>query len=206
LIPQKKSQHKNILIAEQMATLRDKNKSNANIDKLILVINKCDLFWPHTKLHELAELLNDKCPFDITLIISAKRWRRIDKLKGYLLSHIGSTVNQKSIDRYSRKWRFDSFIKTTMSQNDEILECIRAKIYQRTHQEVPYNVELEIQNVIDEPNGKMFVEVVINVNTRSHQNLLNGSAGQYIKRWAARDLTKRFGKEVVLNIRTRINV
>ena len=205
--PTKKSQNKNILIAQQLATLRNKTQSNSDNDKLILVINKCDLFWPHTKLHELAEALNNECRFDLTLIVSAKHKRRIDKLKGYLLSHIGSEVNQKSKERYCRKWKFESFVKSDMSQSEEILECIRGKIYQRTHQEVPYNVELEMENISDDgENGKMYVDVVINVKKRSHQNLLNGSAKGYIKRWAARDLTKRYGKEVVLNIKVAMTI
>eukprot|EP01083_Nonionella_stella_P153599 493804_1 len=191
--PTKTSQHKNILICEQLNTLKRKN-----IDKFVLVINKCDLFWPHTKLHELAALFNSKCKFDVTLIVSAKKRRRIDKLKGYLLSHIGSEVNQKSIDRYGKKWKFESHLKTSMSVEEQILECIRGKIYQRTHQEVPYKVELEMKHCV-EKNDKMLADVVLRVKTRSHQNLLNGSAGHYIKRWAAKDLTKLFGKEVVIN-------
>ena len=203
--PTNRSQSKNILIAEQLATLKNPENDGVDIDKLVLVINKCDLFWPHTKLYDLAKSLNDKCKFDITLIISAKHWRRIDKLKGYLLTHIGSMVNQKSTERYSRKWKFDSYMKTTMSRDDEILECIRAKIYQRTHQEVPYKVELEMERDVVEEDGKMFVDVVMNVKSRSHQNMLNGSAGQHIKRWAARDLTTRFGKDVIVKLRARMN-
>ena len=79
---------------------------------MVLVINKCDLFWPHTELHELAATLNAKCPFDVTLIVSAKLWRRVDKLKGYLLSRIGSTVSAKAAERYSRKWRFEGHRKS----------------------------------------------------------------------------------------------
>ena len=208
--PTKKSQHKNVLIAEQLATLKEKhpkypNDGGVNIDKLVLVINKCDLFWPQTKLQDLATMLNGKCPFDVTLIVSAKLWRQIDKLKGYLLSHIGSAVSRKAMERYSRRWKFESHLKSEMSIEEEVLECVRAKIYQRAHQEVPYNVSLRMNHLVDEPEGKLKVDVVINVKTRSHQNLLNGAAGQHIKQWAARDLAKRFGKEVVLKLRASLN-
>lgn len=129
---------------------------------------------------------------------------RREMFKGYLLSHIGSTVSAKAAERYSRRWRFEGHVKSEMTMEEEVLECVRAKIYQRAHQEVPYNVELRMERLEEGPE-RMAVDVVIEVKTRSHQNLLNGSAGQHIKQWAARDLAKRFGKEVALKMRATLN-
>lgn len=204
--PTKPSQRKNLLIAEQLATLK---KGAEGVDKVVLVLSKCDLFWPHTQLQELAALLNAKCAFDVTLLVSAKQRRRVDKLKGYLLAHIGAdaAVNARAAQRYSRRWRFEGHAKSAMTRQQQVLECVRAKLFQRTHQEVPYSVELAMQRFEEEPaelEGKLLAEVLVHVKTRSHQNLLNGSAGEHIRRWAARDLTQRFGKEVLLKLRAAL--
>ena len=129
-------------ISAKIEKMAKENKGH-RIDKFILCVNKCDLYWPHDRLYNLLNYFNKVMQFDVNFLLSGKKKRRIDKLKGYLLT----IVNNKQ--RYNNEWQYSRHSYTNMTKEEQILECIRGKIYQRTHQEVPYSVELVMESIID---------------------------------------------------------
>ncbi|ETO12284.1 hypothetical protein RFI_25092 [Reticulomyxa filosa] len=188
----RKLQWQDLLIAKQIhildKMLADNNKS---IHK-ILVINKCDLVYPHDSLRKLASQFHDVCTFDCTFILSSKLNRRLPKLKGYLLSLLANPHSNK----YARPWKYDSHLRTPITREHQILEIIREKIFHRIHQELAYLIELRLDRLVDAEDGSLQLFVTMTVPAHKHLSvLLSGRIMAHLCSWSERDLERTFGKK-----------
>ena len=194
--PSRRRQVRDLKIAEQLNVLK---QNNSDILQYILCVNKRDLFKNQKdKLIDIAALFHEKCQFDHTCFISAKKGTKVGKLRDYLLEYISNN------DIFYSNWKYNSYIKTNLTKEEEILECIREKLYKRTHQEIPYATELKLEYLNDNDINKIDIQIGVYVSKRSHQVLLNGSAKTVIKKQAAKDLENRFGRKVYIYMKIRL--
>lgn len=122
-----------------------------------------------------------------------KKNKLINVIIGYLL-----------VVAQSGKWKYEPHVRTPQTREEEIAEIIREKIYQRTHNEVPYTVQQQTEN-IEENDEKMVINQILYAKSRGNMKLLNGSAMVFIKRQATRHLMNRFGKEIDLRFKVRLS-
>ena len=88
----------------------------------------------------------------------------------------------------------------------QITEIIREKIFTFTHEEIPYNVEVELSSVKEEPKLTSILADIL-VKNNSHKKILIGKNASLIKKIgmsARKELEKILGKKVFLSTNVKI--
>lgn len=137
--------------------------------RIILVLNKTDLITGEPLL-KLAQELNDKVDFDQTFMISA--------LSG---SGVSDFVEWSSKQMPLGPMHFPPDQISDMSLAVTSAELVREKIFERVHDEIPYNVTVEVEKFEITDRGDYRINQVIYVTRDSHKKILLGSKGSTIK-------------------------
>jgi GTPase len=135
----------------------------------ILLLNKIDLV-PREKLLEFAQTLNEMMPFEATFMISA--------LNGYgvkdVLRHCAKAMPIEP-------WHYPEDQVSDAPLRLLAAEITREKIYERLHQELPYESMVETTLWQDRPDGSVRVEQTIYVMRDSQRKIVLGKSGQTLK-------------------------
>ena len=156
---------------------------------VILVLNKIDLC---SKDKLLERTLNIEKLFDFKKIfmISAKNGSGCNDLLSYLAGIM--PVHPFLYD------------KDTISDLPEALlasEITREKLFNTLNQELPYNLMVETEKWLINPNKSINIEQVIYVNKESHKPIILGKGGQNIKRVG---IASRIELEELLNCKIHL--
>ncbi len=135
----------------------------------ILVLNKIDLV-ARPKLLELAAELNAKLPFAETFMISALTGDGTARLKERLASLMPPGPWLYPEDQIS-----DAPIRALAA------EITREKIFDRLHDELPYQTTVETQSWTDRKDDSARVEQTIYVVREAHKKIVIGEKGRTIK-------------------------
>jgi GTPase len=135
----------------------------------ILVLNKIDLI-ARPKLLELATALNAKFAFAETFMVSALTGDGIAQLKARLAAAMPTGPWLYPEDQIS-----DAPIRALAA------EITREKIFDRLHDELPYQTSVEAQAWTDRKDGSARVEQTIYVTREAHKKIVIGEKGQTIK-------------------------
>jgi GTP-binding protein Era len=157
-------------------------------DHAILVINKIDLI-DKIKLLKIAEEFNKLRNFQRTFMISALKNSGMDDLKDYLLD-----------SALPGPWYFDEEDETDMPLKFNLAEILREKLFLRVHQELPYSLTVETENVEENPD-KIVIHQTIYVGSESHKKIIIGKQGENIKNirvQATKDMESLLDKRVNL--------
>ena len=122
----------------------------------ILVLNKIDTV-PKEKLLELAAALNEKLAFDATFMISALKEHGVDTLRTKLTEWMPKGPWLYPEDQVS-----DAPLRSLAA------EITREKIFERLHDELPYQITVETEQWKEMPDGSARIEQTIYV-TRDGQ-------------------------------------
>jgi GTP-binding protein Era len=134
-----------------------------------LVLNKIDLV-ERSKLLSLAERLNAALPFIDTFMISAVNGDGLDRLRATL-----ATVMPAGPWLYPEDQIADAPIRALAA------EITREKIFERLHDELPYQTTVETESWKDQADGSARVEQTIYVARESHKKIVIGEGGRTIK-------------------------
>ena len=96
---------------------------------------------------------------------------------------------------------FEADALTDKSERFLAAEIVREKVFRLTGDEIPYGVNVSVENFAEEPDGLRRIEVVIWVDRESHKPILLGRGGEYMKRIASKarqDMERLFGARVFL--------
>lgn len=135
----------------------------------VLILNKIDLI-ERSKLLDLAAKLNEKVPFLHTFMISALKGDGIEKLKRQLAEMMPEGPWLYPEDQIS-----DAPLRMLAA------EITREKIYERLHEELPYQSTVETDQWQQRPDGSVRIEQTVFVERDSQRKIVLGKGGQTIK-------------------------
>ncbi len=135
----------------------------------LLVLNKVDVI-ERSKLLELAASLNRALPFDETFMVSALTGDGLATFKERLAARMPIGPWLYPEDQIS-----DAPLRALAA------EITREKIFERLHDELPYQSTVETELWKDMPDGSARVEQTIYVMREGHKKIVIGEGGRTIK-------------------------
>ena len=135
----------------------------------ILILNKVDLIQ-RPKLLELAARLNERLAFAHTFMVSALKGDGLDALRRTLAAMMPEGHWLYPEDQIS-----DAPLRMLAA------EITREKIYERLHEELPYQSTVETDQWQQRPDGSVRIEQTIFVERESQRKIVLGEGGQTIK-------------------------
>ncbi|MCT4601054.1 MAG: GTPase Era [Marinifilaceae bacterium] len=162
---------------------------------VLLVINKIDLS-DDKKLEELFTRWEETLPNAVIYPISAKENFNLDNLLNKIVELIPEG------DPFFPKDEI-----TDLPARFFVNEIIREKILLNYDKEVPYSVEVQVEEFIDEPKI-IRISAVIHVERESQKGIIIGKRGEALKRvgtQARKDIENFFGKKVFLQIHVKLS-
>jgi GTPase len=142
----------------------------ANVDhEKILVLNKIDLV-PREKLLALARAANDRLAFASTFMVSALSGDGVDDLRRTLAEMVPAGPFLYPEDQMS-----DAPMRHLAA------EITREKIYQKLHQELPYQSTVETDTWTERKDKSVRIEQTIFVERESQRKIVLGKNGATIK-------------------------
>ena len=142
----------------------------ASVDhEKILVLNKIDLV-PREKLLALAKAANDRLAFAGTFMVSARSGDGVDDLRRTLAEMVPAGPFLYPEDQMS-----DAPMRHLAA------EITREKIYQKLHQELPYQSTVETDTWTERKDKSVRIEQTIFVERESQRKIVLGKNGATIK-------------------------
>jgi len=135
----------------------------------VLVLNKIDSI-DHPRLLKLAADLNAKGEFNDTFMISALKSHGLQKLRETLAG-----MMQPSPWLYPEDQVSDAPLRSLAA------EITREKLFERLHDELPYESTVETELWQEQPDGSARVEQTIFVAREGHKKIVIGEGGRTIK-------------------------
>jgi len=135
---------------------------------LLLALNKIDRVQKE-RLLELAAQLNTELPFTATFMISALDGNGVADLKAHLAAAVPPGP-----------WHYPEDEITDAPMRILAAEITREKIYDRLHEELPYQTAVETTGWTEQPNG-IHVEQTIYVERDSQKRIVVGKGAAMIK-------------------------
>lgn len=160
-----------------------------------LVLNKIDLVARETLL-ELAARLNAAFSFADTFMVSAATGDGLDRLADRL-----AAMMPEGPFLYPEDQIAEAPIRSLAA------EITREKIFERLHDELPYNATVETDSWKDLPDGSARVEQTVFVTRESHRKIVIGEGGRAIKAIgvaARKDIAQAHGANVHLFLHVKV--
>lgn len=155
-----------------------------------LVINKKDL-TTEEKIVEIVSFLSHHTPFAESMAISALTGEGISELLEKVVNYLPEG------EPY-----YEPGIVSDVYEREIVAEIIREKIWWNVHQEVPYGVEVRVEEFKDR--GEIiYIQATIYVERDSHKKIIIGEGGRMIKKIgqeAREEIEYNWGKKVYLDL------
>ena len=162
---------------------------------IIILVNKLDLS-NQDKLEEAITHWSAKFKLAEVMPISALHGFNIDILQKRVLELLPESPAYYPKDNYTDK-----------SERFIVEEKVREKILMNYKQEIPYSVEVEVEEFIEEE-SIIRIRTLIYVSRESQKIILIGKGGEKIKRFGSQariDLEKFFNKKIFMEIFVKVN-
>ena len=135
----------------------------------VLVLNKIDL-TDKPSLLTLAQAINARAKFDATFMLSAASHDGVDDLKAWLAAHAPRGP-----------WHYPEDQISDAPMRSLAAEITREKLFNRLHQELPYQATIETDTWKDLRDGSARIEQTIYVERESQRKIVLGKGGATIK-------------------------
>jgi GTP-binding protein Era len=156
-------------------------------------LNKVDLVHPKQRLLEAIEAWRTAYPFDEILPTSGADGTNCDRL---LRLVSGRLPEHPAL--------FPPDAMTDQPETFYVAEVVREKIFQLTHQEIPYAAAVRVEELVERPRPAcLYIRAVIFVEQESQKAIVIGSGGERLKKIgtaARRQLEAFFGIKVFLQL------
>ncbi len=175
--------------AEILNTLAESRKPK------VLVLNKIDAI-ERPKLLALSARLNEALRFDETFMISALTGDGLDRL-----------VERLAAMAPEGPWLYPEDQIAEAPIRSLAAEITREKLFERLHDELPYQATVETDSWKDLPNGTARVEQTIFVTREGHRKIVIGEGGRTIKAIgtaARKDIAEAHGANVHLFLHVKV--
>jgi GTP-binding protein Era len=161
----------------------------------VLVLNKIDLI-EREKLLSLAARLNVAHPFAETFMIAAATGDGV----GRLTDHLAALLPEGP-------WLYPEDQIAEAPIRSLAAEITREKLFERLHDELPYQATVETDSWKDLPDGSARVEQTVFVTRESHRKIVIGEGGRTIKAIgsaARKDIAQAHGSAVHLFLHVKV--
>jgi GTPase len=161
----------------------------------ILVLNKIDAM-DRSKLLALAARLNETLAFEETFMISATTGDGLDRLVARLAEMLPEGP-----------WLYPEDQIAEAPIRSLAAEITREKLFERLHDELPYQATVETDSWKDLPDGSARVEQTVFVTRESHRKIVIGEGGRTIKAIGAsarKDIADAHGANVHLFLHVKV--
>lgn len=161
----------------------------------IVAVNKVDLVKPKDKLLPYLESLASRASFQDIVPVSATRGVNVDALRSSVVACLPEGSAFFPTD--ARSDRDDRF---------RISEIIREKLMLRLHEEIPYGLAVEVENLEITP-GLMRAGAVIWVERPGQKPIVIGKGGAQLKacgQAARHELEQTYGRKVHLELWVKV--
>src|SRR4051794_3871553 len=135
----------------------------------VLVLNKIDLV-DKPALLSLVQAINAKSRFDATFMVSALTGDGTEALKGWLAEHAPTGP-----------WHYPEDQVSDAPMRSLAAEITREKLFDRLHQELPYQATVETESWKELRDGSARIEQTIYVERESQRKIVLGKGGATIK-------------------------
>ena len=163
-----------VLLIDARKGIDDEN--GAIIDKMqevggkkVLLLNKIDLVEKESLL-ALAKAANERIAFAATFMVSALNGNGVADLKTWLAGQV-----------QSGPWHYPPDQISDAPMRQLAAEITREKLFERLHQELPYQSTVETESWKELKDGSIRIEQTIYVERESQRKIVLGKAGQTIK-------------------------
>jgi GTP-binding protein Era len=161
----------------------------------VLVLNKVDL-TVRPKLLDLAARLNAAHPFAETFMVSAATGDGLGRLTDHLAAMLPVGP-----------WLYPEDQIAEAPIRSLAAEITREKLFERLHDELPYQATVETDSWKDQPDGSARVEQTVFVTRESHRKIVIGEGGRTIKAIgtaARKDIAEAHGGTVHLFLHVKV--
>jgi len=135
----------------------------------ILILNKIDLVAKE-ELLALVQAANEKATFEATFMIAALKGDGVADLKHWLAAHVSPGP-----------WLYPPDQMSDAPLRQLAAEITREKLFERLHQELPYQATVETESWKELRGGAVRIEQTIYVTRESQRKIVLGKGGQTIK-------------------------
>ena len=135
----------------------------------VLVINKVDIV-DKPKLLALAEQANKIGKFNATFMVAALSSYGVPDLRAYLAAHVPRGP-----------WLYPEDQLSDAPAQSLSTEITREKLFHKLHQELPYQLTVEVEQWKELRGGALRIEQTIYVERESQRKIVLGEGGQMIK-------------------------
>ena len=157
------------LLIDVRKGLDDEKLAPQTTRRRALALNKIDTV-EHQELLALAQSINEICPFEETFMISALKGHGVEKMKERLAAMMKPGPWLYPEDQIS-----DAPLRSLAA------EITREKIFERLHDELPYQMTVETDQWKNLPDGSARLEQTIYVTREGHRKIVLGEGGRTIK-------------------------
>jgi GTP-binding protein Era len=188
-----KKEAAHLAVSEETEAILDALKQSRK--PKLLVLNKIDAM-ERAKLLELSARLNGALRFDETFMISATTGDGLDRLFDRLAGIIPPGP-----------WLYPEDQITEAPIRSLAAEITREKLFERLHDELPYQATVETDSWKDQPDGSARVEQTIFVTREGHRKIVIGEGGRTIKAIgtaARKDIAEAHGANVHLFLHVKV--
>ena len=172
-----------------LATLKETGKPK------VLVLNKIDLM-DRSRLLDLSARLNAAHPFAETFMISAATGDGLDRFADHLAALLPEGP-----------WLYPEDQIAEAPIRSLAAEITREKLFERLHDELPYQATVETDSWKDQPDGSARVEQTVFVTRETHRKIVIGEGGRTIKAIgmaARKDIAEAHGATVHLFLHVKV--
>ncbi len=162
----------------------------------ILIINKIDRIKPKTKLLPFLQTVSERHEFMEIIPVSATNNVNLDRVKEVLVKKL---PEQEAL--------YAAEMLTNRGVRFRVAEILREKLMQNLHQEVPYGLGVEINELEEDESGRLHIDATIWVDRESHKGIVVGRGGETIKKIgsaARQDMQEALDKPVHLESRVKL--
>jgi GTP-binding protein Era len=161
---------------------------------LILVMNKIDLI-SKDKLYPMVDAYSKAYEFLEIVPVSALKQQNIDDLRQSIFKHLPEGVPM-----------FSEEDLTDLPERVLVAEIVREKIFQLTHQEIPYSAAVQVITFEEKPKIiSIYAEIWIERNTQ--KGILIGKKGEMIKKIGSKartDIEALLGRKTYLELAVKV--
>jgi GTPase len=180
-------------VSEETQAILDTLKDSAKPQ--VLVLNKIDAM-ERSKLLELSARLNAAHRFGETFMISATTGDGLNRL----IERLGGMIPPGP-------WLYPEDQITETPIRSLAAEITREKLFERLHDELPYQATVETDSWKDQPDGSARVEQTVFVTREGHRKIVIGEGGRTIKAIgtaARKDIAQAHGANVHLFLHVKV--